>query len=270
MSAPNNMTLLEYVQQTLNSLHSDLVNSIDDTEESLLVANLVKNSYYRIIEASNAWEFNHSLTQLIGCGDLLSPTKFLIPDDIISIETFGYNVTTQTTGFQYEPIQFQPPLIFLRTVQARVSSTGLGSNIQPVDIGNGIQIFVYNNVAPSIYTSFDQQIIYCDAYNSAVDDTLKSLKSEIYVTMRQPWQMENTFIPNLPYNMQQLLLEKTIARAYYELRGQTHIDAIAYEKSVTQRSKFTSSKTPTAPQIVRWGRQAGWYGGGWPGTATDL
>ena len=268
MAPPNNMTLLDYVQQVLNSLHSDQVNSIDDTEESLYIAYIVRNSYFEIIEPSNEFDFTNKLTQLISCGDVLNPTKFLIPDDIVQIESFQYNVTPTAGSFQYQPVNFMSQLQFLRMVQARVSSTGVGSNILPVDIGDGIVIFVYNNTAPTYYTSFDQQTIYCDAYNSAVDESLKSSKTEIYVTQRQSFSMENTFVPNLPYNMQQLLLKTCIATAYYELRGQHHVAAEAYTKSVTQRAKFTSSKTPTTPQIVRWGRPGGWYGGGsWPGTS---
>jgi hypothetical protein len=262
MSAPNNMTLLEYVQQTLNALHSDQVNSIDDIDESIYVATIVQNAYFEILEPSDEWDFTKQITQLIAAGDLSSPTKMIIPNDVMVINSFQYNVTTDNVNFQYQPILYKQPLDFLRIVQARVSSTGITSNLQSVDIGNGITIFVYNNVAPSYYTSFDQETIYCDAFNSAVDDTLKQSKTEIFATMRQDFRLENTFVPNLPFNMQQLLLKKSIATAYYELRGQRHPNAEAYDKSVTQRAKFIAAKTPTVPEIARWGRRGGWYSGG--------
>jgi len=54
------LSLLDITQKILSSLDSDPVNSIDDTVESIQVADIVKESYYSLM-AERDWPFLHEL-----------------------------------------------------------------------------------------------------------------------------------------------------------------------------------------------------------------
>ena len=47
------MTLLEIVQDILSDMDSDEVNSINDSVESLQVAQIVKTAYYNIVDGKD-------------------------------------------------------------------------------------------------------------------------------------------------------------------------------------------------------------------------
>lgn len=67
------MTLLEIVQDILNDMSSDKVNSIDDTEESEQVAQIVATTYRLMVSARN-WPQNRKLINLIASGTTDRPT----------------------------------------------------------------------------------------------------------------------------------------------------------------------------------------------------
>lgn len=54
------MNLLELVQDILNDLNADNVNSIDDTIESQQVAQIVKSTYFALMHVRN-WKGNQQL-----------------------------------------------------------------------------------------------------------------------------------------------------------------------------------------------------------------
>ena len=56
------MTLLEMVQDILNDIDSDPVNSIDDTEESVQIAQIIKTSYFALSTNRN-WPHQKKLIQ---------------------------------------------------------------------------------------------------------------------------------------------------------------------------------------------------------------
>ena len=65
-------TVLEMTQSILSFLTSDEVNSIEDTAESLQMANILETVYYNIATRGNLLEHN-GLFQLQGSDDLLKP-----------------------------------------------------------------------------------------------------------------------------------------------------------------------------------------------------
>ena len=72
------LTLLQMTQDILNDMDSDPVNSIDDTDESIQVAQIVKTTYFNITSQRD-WPFLRTLSALTGLGDTNNPTKMQIP-----------------------------------------------------------------------------------------------------------------------------------------------------------------------------------------------
>ena len=79
------MTLLEIVQDILNDMDSDPVNSINDTVEALQIAQTVKTTYNNIIDGRD-WPWQYELFQFDALSSTAKPNYLKIPDTIISLE----------------------------------------------------------------------------------------------------------------------------------------------------------------------------------------
>ena len=67
-------------------------------------------------------------------------------------------------------------------------------------------IFVTNNVAPSYYTSFDDEHIVMNAYNSSIESILQADKTRAYGTVYPAFTIRDSFEPDLDDNMLPYLL----------------------------------------------------------------
>lgn len=83
------LTLLDYVQNILSSLSSDEVNSITDTTESRQVAEIVRTTYFNVIERAGIVEHDQ-LVQLDPSLDLLQPVVMYVPDGVKKINWIKY------------------------------------------------------------------------------------------------------------------------------------------------------------------------------------
>ena len=83
-------TLLQIVQDILNELDSDEVNSIDDTTESRQVAQIVKSTF-RNICANRDWANQRKLIQLDGVSDTSRPNYIKCPSGVKELSSFSYN-----------------------------------------------------------------------------------------------------------------------------------------------------------------------------------
>lgn len=189
------MTLLEIVQSTLTSMDSDSVSSINDTVESTAVAEVAKEVYYELMSYED-WKHLYEWRELEGVGDTSRPNYLKIPDSVSRMEVFKYNVSTASdTNTIIEQIKYLSPEDFIHTVHNRSSSA---SNIDTVTNSNGVEMFIVNDRKPYYWTSFDDEYIVTDAYNSSVDTTLNSSKSSAWCRVSPSWTASNTFTPDLP------------------------------------------------------------------------
>ena len=74
------MTLLEFVQDVLNDLDSDEVNSISDTVEATQIANVCRSVYYDVITTVDLPEHTELMT-VTGLSDSSRP-NFMDADSI--------------------------------------------------------------------------------------------------------------------------------------------------------------------------------------------
>jgi hypothetical protein len=75
-----------------------------------------------------------------------------------------------------------------------------------LDKAGGTDLFVLNNVSPTYYTSFDDNFIVFDSYNSAIDTTLQESKSRAYGSVYPSFTISDSFEPDLDDNMLPYLL----------------------------------------------------------------
>ena len=117
------MTLLEIVQDILSDMDSDEVNSINDSVESLQVAQIVKSTYYNIIDGKD-YPWLKELFQLNASGVASKPTFMSLPSTVIDLEWIKYNkIKVGETKALYKKIIYKTPEDFLAITDLRDSSS---------------------------------------------------------------------------------------------------------------------------------------------------
>lgn len=216
-------TLLEMVQKILDSMVSDSVNSIDDTEESLIVTGIIEDTYHEIMSRED-WPFLRKVRTLDSVSDINRPNLLKSPVPVSNLRDVRYNVrkSTDVRDF-YVEMDYLTPDQFLDMVYQRPSND---SAIKVVTLDTGVKLPIYNNRAPRFYTSFDDETLVFDAFDSGVDSTLQSSKSVATVVERPEWENTDSFVPDIPLNMFQLLLSEAKSACHLYLKQQVSpIDA---------------------------------------------
>jgi hypothetical protein len=182
-------------------MDSEDVNSISDTNEAEQIASVIEDTYYNIISARDIPE-HQQLLKLTSLSDSTRPTHFRYPDNVKQIESLSYNIaTTGSTGSNYKSIYYVHPLEFLEKMDDQSSAS-----LKVADKVGNTDLFVYNNVDPSYYTSFDDYHIIMDAYKSSSGNTLEANRTRAYGTVYPTFTISDSFEPDLDDNMLPYLL----------------------------------------------------------------
>lgn len=211
------LTLLEVVQSTLASMASDQVNSIDDTDEALVVAEIAKDTYYEILSRDD-WPFLKKVRSLDSYGDTDYPNFLKSPVPVAYIKNVRYNNRKSTDTFdKYVEVQYLEPDDFLDRIYGRSSSNTL---VDTITTPENVKLFINNNAGPSYYTSFDDETLVFDSYDSAVDTTLQASKSTCVMIEVPDWESVDTFTPQLPHQMFPMYLAEVKAACHQYLKQQ--------------------------------------------------
>lgn len=230
------LTLLEIVQDILNDMDADNVNSIDDTIESQQVAQIVKTCYYEI-SANRNWPHQKKLITPQSSSTLDRPTYIRIPVEVKEIEWIKYNKHKEdSTQVEYRDVRYLDPFSFLTMTHARNSNS---DDVQVCfDLG-GTPLLVYNNRAPAYWTSFDDDWIVFDSYDKSVDDTIKSSKVQIYAYASKPWETTDDFVPDLPAEAFPALVEEAKSTAFIALKQMANQKA---EQKASRQQRWLARK----------------------------
>lgn len=225
------LTLLQMTQKILESMVSDNVNSISDTDESISVSNIIRDTYYEIL-GRDEWDFMRKITTLDAYGDTTKPVFLKSPVAVSYLRDIKYNRRRSTdTKDYFKDMQYLDRGAFLENSYSLDSST---SNVVTMSY-NGVALYCRNDLGPQYYTSFDDDVLVFDSYDATVDTTLQSSKSVAIVISVPTWTAEDTFVPTLPPNMFSLLLaEAKVACHQYLKQSATPIDT---KRSLRQSSK---------------------------------
>ena len=229
-------TLLEIVQDILNDMDSDEVNSIDDTIESQQVAQIVKTCFYEMIGNRN-WPHLKRLIQLESSGDTTKPNYLRIPVDLKELSFFKYQKQKQgDTNIYTQDVIYKTPEEFLGIVSNRNTSN---TNVTLVkDFGNSY-LPIINNKAPSYWTTFDDLYLVTDSWDKSVDDTLKKSKTQCIAYINPKWVRTNEAIPDLPIEALPALLEESKSTAFFTLKQMANQKA---EQKAARQQRWLSRK----------------------------
>ena len=228
------MTLLELTQDILSDLDSDNVSDISDTVESTQVAQIIKTSYYNLIDGKD-WPQLKKFIRLEAATSA-RPTHMKIPDSAIDIEWVKYNTKTAADTFdKYIDIKYKTPKEFVDLIAVRKSDE---SGVKVVTDATGVSLNINNDAPATFYTSFDDEYLIFDSYDSAIDTSnMQQSKSQCFGKVQPTWSVTNTFVPDLPSQAFSYLLADAKTASFVILKQSEN--PIAAQQSQIQRRRMS-------------------------------
>ncbi len=240
------MTLLAMTQDILSELEEDEVNSINDSVVALQVANIIKTTYFNIIDSKDSWPWMRELFTLTGLADVTKPTHMLIPDTIIDVEFVKYNIRRVTDiKDKFTNITYKIPTDFLRLLEVRNSAA---TNVQVVTEVNGTKLNIRNDKVPQYWTSFDDTYIVFDSFDSAVDSVVQASKTQCSGGRYPTFSLTDNFVADLPIQMFTYLLNEAKSTSFLILKQMANQKA--EQHSITQRRRMSQSAWKVAKGIT--------------------
>ena len=250
-------TLLAIVQDILSDMNDDEVNSISDTLEGLQVAQIVQSCYEELIAAKN-WPHLRNLLVLNASGDSAFPTHMILPEAIKELEFIRYNkVKLGETRAKFVEIDYLEPDAFLIYTNDRNNDS---DNTDVVVDYSGVSLLIKNDAAPQYWTSFDDEKLVFDSYDSAVDSTLQSSKTQAMAYISPTFSVSDTFVPDLPVEAFPMLIAEAKSACFARLKQAPDAKS---EQQATRQKNWMSRKAWTAaggikfPNYGRGGKKSG-------------
>lgn len=202
-------TLLEIVQDIANDIDTDEINSINDTGEALQIAQIVKSTYDAIIRNRN-WPHTARLIKIDSSADNTKPNIMTFSDDIKELISVYYNkAKLGDTKLRFEEVKYVSPDDMLRIFYSRNTDD---THVDVINDGQSVYVTT-NNQAPKYFTSFDDNKLVFDSYDSAVDSILQSSKTQVRAYTVPAFVIDDDFVPDLPDEAFSLLIEEAKSKA---------------------------------------------------------
>ena len=250
--ARNRLTLLEIVQEVLSKMNHDNVNTIDQTIESRQIAKEARVVYYDLMDRDD-WPHLIQLKQLEGISDSTRPNMMQIPENATTVTGVRYE-TTQTTDDTriFKDIYYLEPNDFLDLCFMRRTDQ---DNVTVVKTFNNVELFILNDQPPTYWTTFDDNYIVFDSYDSDVETTMHSAKGLALMKIIPEWQESDTFVPDMPDQMfSAFLAELTSASSIYWKQGASPKDDQRAARSISRLRK-DARKTDGKLKEANFGRR---------------
>jgi hypothetical protein len=210
-------TLLQVVKNALAAMDSDSVDTIylqdGGTEESEQIA-MFAEGLFEHMHAIYDCPYTKLLTQLDAVSDNTKPNYLKVPQNVIEVEWLKYNDKNVT---------WLDPLDFVEMANSRLSTD---TNVETVTGYEGNLIKIRNDRDPEYYTSFDNEYLVFDSYDSNSETTLQNTNTDTYVVRQPSFSVSDTYTIEIPDSMLPLFEAELKREASLRLRMQdSPIDA---------------------------------------------
>jgi len=225
-------TLLDIVQDVLSDLDSDEVNSISDTTESLQVAQIVKTTYVDLMVR----EHQPHLKSLFKLDSTTSatPSHMKMPVEVMELISVGYDIRTSTQTNQYfQEITYLENLDFLALTNNR--NTDHSDTDLIADFG-GANLKIVNDTAPQYWTSFDDEYIVFDSYDSSIETNLQNSKTQVLGYLEPSLVLADASIPDLPSESFPYLVSEAKRHCLAKLK-QVDLNDTSYREEVIRNKR---------------------------------
>ncbi len=209
-------TLLQVINHYADYTDGFRASTIDDTIESQQVASIAEKVFYDLNNDVFGNSQLESLIQLDALADSTKPNYLQLPDNAADIKhgAVMYDTSDDAAEIEMNEIIYMPPLEFLSMIGNKKAST----TTQVVTDFGGYRMTIDNDKAPQYYTSFDDEYLIFDSFDSAVDSTLQSSKSGIVTQLQRTFTQSDTYIIDFPEWFHTTYLNSVMAEASAALR----------------------------------------------------
>lgn len=253
------LTLLEMVQNILSSIEADEVNSIADTPEGQMIADIIKAVYFQMLTWASVPELRTAYFSLEGLSDTDYPTYLRLPSDVDELYWFKYDKQeTDSTQKEYGNITYCEPQKFYEMLMGRDLAL---TEVIEVNSQDGVPLWIYNDRAPTYYTINEDNFIICDSYDADVDTTLQGSKTVAAGAKHPTFTISDSFTPDLDTNLFPYLLAEAKAIAMVELKqtNSSKHERVSREQKVryqNEKHRFKELNTDnTTTQGPNYGRR---------------
>lgn len=218
-------TLLDMTQNIISDLNGNTINSIDDTEEAIQIAEIIKTVYFNIV-TQREWSWLRDRTAFDGLADVTNPTKMKYPELLAKVFWVKYNK---------KDVEYLDPKVFQDLIDNRDTTLSVVN-------ANGYR----TDGDPSYWTTYDDEYAYFDSYDSSVDATLQTSKSVVYGATSPGWTASDAFIPDLPEKLFPALLAAAKSMAFNVIK-QTSLPSVeAFASTAIVRAQNEQWRTKDA------------------------
>lgn len=241
-------TLLEMTQNILSDMDSDEVNGIADTSEATQVATIIRTTYYDLI-ANRSIPEHRELFQFEGLSDSDKPTHLRYPATVTQLDWLKYDSRSSSTDtkINYSMIKYLTPQNFLDILNSRDSTA---SYVKTVASTSGVSLLVRNDANPTYWTSFDDDYVVCDSYDSDIDSTLQKSKTEGYGKIEPTFALADLTYPDMDVDLFPLLLSTSKAICFATLKQQNNQAASAASRSHIVRQQNNRHRLNKANNVI--------------------
>ena len=242
-------TLLEICQDIASDMDSFGFNSITEDDEALQIAKIVKQQF-ELLQTTlvlDDTEKRYQLQTLAG-----QPNMLKLPDGAESLTRLQYrqddsgDATTQMVFadlIRLEPEAFSDMMLGLNELNANVTA-----GTDP----DGSPIKYRTDQVPAYFTSFDNENIMFDSYQSdyvANADGVTSANTICYGEVVPTFLMVDTYVPELPESAFVRLITSAKAACFDKLGGE--INRTAERDAQRARNTFAKSQSRTGGAYIQ-------------------
>lgn len=213
------MTLLELTQNILSAMDAEQVTSIEDTVESMQVAEEIRNTYYEMLgnfETKSKLEF-------IALEDFTNQetdhqNALKIPDNVDKIEWIKYDISTTSSPI-WKDITYLTPDDFFQHVFQNVPTENVEVVLTPAGT---FRYSVPTNKDPEYWTTIDNEYVLFDSYN--IDQNVSyprivKLYSLVYAEVIPAFTLADATIPDLEDKFFPMLLAESKSACFVNYKG---------------------------------------------------
>lgn len=199
------MTVKELTDNILNDLEALPVDTIDETEESRMVVEIIKRTYFKLID-SREWPFLFNMFKLVPTG-ATKPVEMSIPRTVTKVKYIKYN---------RKLVAYLEPQKFMNIIDSRNNAD---PNVVSFTDTSGVPLSVLDNVDPTFYTIFEEGRAIFDSYDANLGTNLLEDSTQGYGQIYPTWtDSDGDFTPDLPIDAFSLLLEDAKSSAFITLK----------------------------------------------------
>jgi hypothetical protein len=212
-------TLLQLTQEVLNSVGGDAVTSINDTQESIDAAAILRQCFFDIISTAQLPEHEdfYNLTE----SSSATPIVMYKPTGIVSLDWVKYDnqdIPGPSGVTNYREVDFMPKRDFLAMLHSMdATESTIGTFTLTVD-SNTLQLPHRTDKYPTYYTTLDDNTLLFDSYDITVEAYLHANRSLAWGMKSITWDHSDSAVPDLDHRLFNLLLQEAKATASVEMK----------------------------------------------------